>query len=915
MAYDQHAVYGEAQEPFVTVESSEHSSATSGRNLGDDDDVIVLSPTEETNRPLAANTSWNVASTGVSMALDHLYSSSSATALSRPDLPQMPLFTFPRAEPPAPRGADSSSQGSTRQHRFSDLTPLFTRVRDFLSVVDNNQDTAHSGWESPLPGPSLASLLSPPRPTTPPRSSTYATSELEPFSFLYSHNRSNNPTTSDRKSNQNSLRKPATVTREGILDSSTSESEIEIVGYEKPFEDRTPIALSSESSDVEMIEIEALERVTKKKKRKKSRWDDPNASNYRDLQDIFQTRPQAHSSQSGGKPSRSPSSDTGRSRSRRKEGHCESSSDAEHYRKGSMSPRSKKRTPARSPRRQHKSESHSPVNKDKSLDGTSPLSRKKKKYYRSRSDSRRYSESSHTTDGNLSQSPRKQPGQRLHDSEKRSRSPKKTQSSKDNRRRSLDRDKVEKNDHGLKPPREKLDKAWTKHSETSSDNGKFRDRHSSERKTSSKARSSYSILDVEKYRAKQKKRQHFRERRYTISRSRSRSRTRSHCRRSNGYNSTMSSEYKHKKYRRRSRQDSESPEERSHRSVCRSRSNSRSTSREPRLHRVRAEWSESRSRSESQECHILSIEKPPRKSRRSQSKSPVYRSKRSRSRSSDCQIFISRSRRRRRASSESSVEFIVAKPARRHGKHRKHKKHKRHRYYVIEDSDSNHSGHGIEILDIFPAKRHKKKSSKDKYNKHDDKKYKKHHSGHKKSSKKYSSRVDREGSHGEGSHVSCSAGESRNRSGSVECVGVNTDNVPPPVGAEVAIGAPKSPSTDLPLLNQCEATLPISEAKNTMQSYTSELDRSCEVSSTNCSEVLALVAPHKSQPLDQLVVDGEVIAYPMHGEDLHESKSSQAQSSDHTTEIEEPKLVPIEDNTTASGTSTWHKFGRAHYIL
>ena len=915
MAYDQHAVYGEAQEPFVTVESSDHSSVTSGRNHGhdDDDDVIVLSPSDASNPP-RTNTSWSAAANSSAMAIDHMYSSSSVTAISEPDFPQMPLLTFPRGEPPAPHGADSINLGSSRRRpRFTDLTPLFTQVRDFLSVVDGNQDTAQSGWESPLPGSSLASLLSPPRPTTPPRSTSYTPNDTEPFGFLYSHIRNNNASAADRRSTQKSHKKSSTVTRGEI---SESESEIEIVGYEKPFEDRTPIALSSGSSDVEMIEIEQHTNE-KKKRRKKSRWDDPNDSYYRDLNNIFHSRPQAHSSHSERKHSRSSSCDRSRSGSCRRKQQDESCSDEEHHKKRS----SNEKTPPRSPQKHHKSKSTSPADRDRLPvihDGVSAPSRKKKKYNRSRSDPRDHSEFPYTTYRNRSRSPQKKfhersqgADQRVVNTEKakRSKSPKEPESPKNIRRHSIEKDSYKAEDKDFRPKlhSKKLDSASTKDSKTRPDSETFRTERkkkkiSSEERISLKGRSSYSILDVEKYRAKQLKKKHQSDgSRITISKSRSRSRSRTRS-----TDSRRSNEYKHKKYRRESRQDSRSPERITHaqsRKWHRSRSRSKSRSgRGSRLPRWQSERSDSQARSESSECCIVRTEKPPRsshrKSRRSRSKSPRYKSKRSRSRSSDCQIFISRSRRRLRASSESSVEFVVAKPARRHGKHRKHKKHKRHRYYVIDDSDSNHSGHGIEILDIFPAKRHKKKSSRDKYEKNDGKRFKKHHSGHKKSSKKHRSSVDRERS-----QVSSGADDMRDRSASVECVGVNTDNVPPPVGVEVAIHVPNSSPLDLSLLNVPEATMPIAEYENTDQSYTNELDRSCEVTSSNCNDVMTSLTSYKSTPFDQFVVDGEVIAYPMHGEGFQESKPSQSQSGDHSPGGKQRHTVlDTEDNNTIGKT-------------
>ena len=94
------------------------------------------------------------------------------------------------------------------------LTPLILRVRDFLETVSQQADTAHTGWDTPVPGTSHS------------------------WSPQYVANCPDNPIeVTDSTTNHNTGDTPA----------SSSTSDVEIVAFEKPFESRTPICLSSDS--------------------------------------------------------------------------------------------------------------------------------------------------------------------------------------------------------------------------------------------------------------------------------------------------------------------------------------------------------------------------------------------------------------------------------------------------------------------------------------------------------------------------------------------------------------------------------------------------------------------------------------------------------------------------------------------
>ena len=120
-----------------------------------------------------------------------------------------------------------------------DVSPLLDRVRSFLSSLN---DTAHSGWNSPTPGPS--SLMFAPAPSTPPN-------DHGPFPIT-------RVKTEKRKKNESTA----------VSDSNDNDTDdCVITGYEKPWAERTPITLTSASEAEEAKPKIKKEKKDKKKKR------------------------------------------------------------------------------------------------------------------------------------------------------------------------------------------------------------------------------------------------------------------------------------------------------------------------------------------------------------------------------------------------------------------------------------------------------------------------------------------------------------------------------------------------------------------------------------------------------------------------------------------------------------------------
>lgn len=185
VAYDSHAIYDEPEPQVHSIESDSSS---------DNDDVILVSPNGRSNQD------------------------SDDVSFSNPEPPNV-------------------------NSRNTDLSPLLTRVRDFLAFIDTSQ---MGGWDSPLPGPS--SLRWSPV--------TTSLSEIE----------RSQPTSSQRDSHHSSRR----LTVE--LSPSNDEDDIMIVGYEKAWDRRTPIQLSSgdESSSPEKQSSSCSQRKHRKNHESKS---------------------------------------------------------------------------------------------------------------------------------------------------------------------------------------------------------------------------------------------------------------------------------------------------------------------------------------------------------------------------------------------------------------------------------------------------------------------------------------------------------------------------------------------------------------------------------------------------------------------------------------------------------------------
>ena len=773
VAYDRHAVYDEQPEPSFTVESS------SNQEDQNDLDIVILSPPEPRRREPSASLG-------------------------------APSISVPSTDP-----SYTSLFGSTMEHvqnAAARLSPLFSRVREFLSTIDAG-DTANSGWESPLPGPSSSVMWSPPQATTPPRQSE----NTESFGFLFPSN--NTATTSTEH----------LVTVAHSFSSSGSESDIQIVGYEKPFEQRTPVAVSSSASELEIIDLDAYVDVRKKKKKKKSRDKSP-----------LCRMPEFHTE--GGEEN---------AESRRK--HVKGREDKHRREKSRNRSRSRNRERSRRP----------------SSRDCSPRRKNRDKHDRHREKER--NKSSHSGkdqvdvyDRDGTRSNRGSKGIRATDESE-------TSIAGESSAR-LKKNKYEKMPRGLENKHNRL----------------------SHKDTSNKKHDSYRKGSSDRHRHDRARSPHRRDSKHKIHKSQ-------HRRNKSVSKSPRGTRSRSPKVRSRIRRRSTSPaQHRKARSQSSSRTRSTSSGSKGRFQSPTVtfrKW-QSKSKSSSRQGYhdlqtrptsplspksrtvqrsssvenasilsssssvLVTDSSSPEKSRRSRSRSSA-RHKRSRSRSSDCQFFISRSKYRRR-DSDDSIEFIVAKPAKRHRKNKKHKKHKKRRYYVIDDTDSE-GNHGIEILDVVPAK-HKKKSRENP----EEKKYKKHHTGHKKSSKsrEHGGETSRE------QEISNRCTERIKSNESVELVGVENRNASPFVGAEVGALIP-------------ELTYPQDETMNLIQRRVGslaadspdELHRKCEVSSSSF-DVSEGIAGGITSQFDPFSVAGEVVVYPLHGQDREQDEDRKGSDSD-----------------------------------
>ncbi|KAK3612351.1 hypothetical protein CHS0354_011069 [Potamilus streckersoni] len=257
-AYDQHVMY----EPQAdTIESDSDSS--SEHSDGNNSDIVILSPSEFPAENMSRN------------ERQHRYDR--RTVNIPPNLFGNPT-TF--------------LQEPAEEHRFSfeDLTPFLERVRRELEV--ETAATATSGWDSPTPGPSWFGNSS---------------SSAEPIQVDSSEGASDSeatiPATSPRYDRELERVSSSMLTKEKVRvkknphqsqasedsssDSSNNECDVEIIGYEKPWLERSPVALMSSDDDVDRsgrnydeneTEVRVKSETKKHKKNKHRTWSDSRSS-------------------------------------------------------------------------------------------------------------------------------------------------------------------------------------------------------------------------------------------------------------------------------------------------------------------------------------------------------------------------------------------------------------------------------------------------------------------------------------------------------------------------------------------------------------------------------------------------------------------------------------------------------------
>jgi hypothetical protein len=202
-----------------------------------------------------------------------------------------------RREPPAERHGGGD---------FPDITPLLLQdVHNFLSMADsvtggmsrNNPryglgdeaDTAHSGWESPTPGPSF---LTPSQPDF-----SLLMSDL-PLDFSL-------PRTSTNDNNG-----AAAAASNEPTQGDGNDSDIQIIGYEKPKAERTPPTPILISSDAD----ESIDVVTIHKQKKKHKKSCRHHSRHEHVRS--RSRSQSHRRHRSGSNTRRQEEDSRRRRSR-----------------------------------------------------------------------------------------------------------------------------------------------------------------------------------------------------------------------------------------------------------------------------------------------------------------------------------------------------------------------------------------------------------------------------------------------------------------------------------------------------------------------------------------------------------------------------------------------------------------------
>ncbi|XP_046356991.2 serine-rich adhesin for platelets-like [Haliotis rufescens] len=231
--------------------------------------------------------------------------------------------------------------GAVRLHHpRSEITPYSVSLRDLLEE-DDDQITSHSGWESPIAGPSWH--------LTPDTSSALAipgSSSSQPgpsYQFL------NNIARRKRSKVKVEGAAGINVDSETNLVESDSESGSDVVctGYDKPWQERTPVVVSTDTEEENMIE--KAEKI-KRKKAQSKRQEDSKKSRRR-------SRSPSHSQSRRRRRSRSSSS---RSNHRRSRSHS-----ASRHRRRRRSTSSRYRSRSRSGSRHQRYRSPSPSSRSR----------------------------------------------------------------------------------------------------------------------------------------------------------------------------------------------------------------------------------------------------------------------------------------------------------------------------------------------------------------------------------------------------------------------------------------------------------------------------------------------------------------------------------------------------------------------
>ena len=139
VAYDQNAEYDGVDLPVHEIESDDDGNAS---NVDDDSDVVVLSPTPGAKTiKKRTNSTQNKSQTQRAKQYEVTSFLSTDCVLSTETCSKTCIVL-------APGGAVA------REMPNRGLAPLILRVRDFLETVSRQTDTAHTEWDTPVPGTS-----------------------------------------------------------------------------------------------------------------------------------------------------------------------------------------------------------------------------------------------------------------------------------------------------------------------------------------------------------------------------------------------------------------------------------------------------------------------------------------------------------------------------------------------------------------------------------------------------------------------------------------------------------------------------------------------------------------------------------------------------------------------------------------